>query len=91
MCFAHATQKRLAVSECLGCQRCETGPMVTLSDGRSVCNFCEDYREECEARHVISLPSKYDRREYIDGITKKRGEAAGLRLAEVVKKLWEIR
>lgn len=64
---------------------------MTLSDGRNVCNFCEDYREECEARHVISLASKYDRREYIDGITKKRGEAAGLRLAEVVKKLWTVR
>lgn len=79
------------MSDCLGCNRCETGPMVTLSDGRQVCNFCEDYRAECEARHIIAMGSKYERKQYIDSITAKRGDAAGRELSELVKILWTRR
>lgn len=71
--------------ECLGCQRCEAGPVVTLIDGRVVCNFCEDWRAECEARHVLAMPSIHARREYIAGISKRRGDAAGNAFAALVR------
>ena len=44
---------------CLGCEGCATGPIVTTHDGRQVCNFCPDWKLECEARQVLSdFPDK---------------------------------
>ncbi len=43
--------------DCLGCQRCEDAPMVVLWDGRSVCNTCDDWRCECEARRLLKIRS----------------------------------
>jgi hypothetical protein len=37
---------------------------------------------------VIALRDKFERREYIEGITKKRGEKAGKELGDTVKNLW---
>ena len=39
--------------ECLGC---ELTNVVTLSDGKTVCNTCPAYRLECEAKNVLSKP-----------------------------------
>lgn len=55
---------------CLGCQRCETGPVVTLIDGSVVCNYCPAFRLECEARTVLAMPTREQRREYLHGITE---------------------
>lgn len=62
---------------------------VTLIDGRQVDSWSEEWRAECEARHVLSLPSKERRRDYIAGCTHKRGEKAGQALADLVRKVWE--
>ena len=43
--------------DCLGCQRCEDRPMVRLWDGREVCNECDDWRCECEARRLLKIRS----------------------------------
>jgi len=48
---------------------------VTLRDGRIVCSSCECWRHECEARHVLTKPND-EKRDYLEGIGKKRGEAA---------------
>jgi hypothetical protein len=37
---------------------------------------------------VIALRDKFARREYIENITKKRGEKAGKALGDTVKNLW---
>ena len=75
---------------------------VALIDGRMVSNYSDDWRAECEARHVLAMPGKYERREYLRGreeagkIVKRgvfqvRGEAACLQLEAQVRKLWEAR
>lgn len=85
MCCVRVTRRLRVVSECLGCRRCESGPVVTLIDGRVVCNFCEDWRTECEARHVLSMPRIDQRRSYIADVTKRRGEAAGNAFANLIR------
>jgi hypothetical protein len=60
--------------DCLGCNLIETSP-VTLRDGRIVCSSCECWRFECEARFVLTKPND-EKRDYLEGIGKKRGEAA---------------
>ena len=62
------------MSDCLGCNLIETSP-VTLRDGRIVCSSCECWRLECEARHVLTKPND-EKRDYLEAIGKKRGEAA---------------
>lgn len=32
--------------------------MVTLWDGRLVCNTCDDWRTECEARRLLTMKMK---------------------------------
>lgn len=62
---------------------------VTLIDGRQVDSYSEDWRAECEARHVLSIPNILARREYLAAITKRRGEKAGKELADLVRAVWE--
>lgn len=76
---------------CLGCNRCEDGPMVTLISGCMVCNYCPDYKDECLARHVLALPTKDDRREFLMAWGKKHGQDAQNRLADLVKSVWGAR
>lgn len=76
---------------CLGCVRCEDGPVVTLEDGRTVCRMCEDYRHECEARAVMNMPSRRQRVEYIEMVSKHRGKAEATRLHDTVLVMWERR
>lgn len=65
------------MSGCLGCQRCEDGPVITLIDGRVVCNYCPDYRAEFEARHVLAMPSIHQRREFLHGKLDEYGKPRG--------------
>jgi hypothetical protein len=62
---------------------------VTLIDGREVDSASEEWRAECEARHVLSLQPIQRRRDYIAGCTTKRGENAGKALADLVRKVWD--
>ena len=57
---------------CLGCLLITEKP-VTLRDGTVVCNECEAWRLECEARHAMTLR---DKAAYLEDIKRKRGEAA---------------
>jgi hypothetical protein len=83
------------------CPTC-THPRITLIDGTETCSWSEDWRAECEARHVLAMPGKFERREYLRGreeagkIVKRgvfqvRGEAACLQLEAQVRKVWEAR
>ena len=77
-------------------------PRVMLVDGTETCSLSEAWRAETEARHVLAMPGKYERREYLRGheeagkIVKRgvlqiRGEAACLQLEAQVRKVWEAR
>lgn len=74
---------------CLGCNRLEDGPVVQLIDGTYRCNFCEDYRAECEARHILAMPSKEQRREYLALTSRRRGVEAGNWLADLVRAVFD--
>jgi len=75
---------------CLGCNNIETAP-VKLVDGRTVCNTCEDWRHECEARAIMALRSTAERRAWLDTIEHKRGKPAREALQETIKALWPSR
>lgn len=75
-----------SVQGCLGCLYIEKSP-VTLRDGRVVCSSCEDYRAECEARHVANMASDAIRKAYLVGISEKRGHEAAHSLRKMT---WEI-
>lgn len=51
----------------------ESGPVVTLVDGRRVCNYCPAWRIECEARHLLRMPLQ-DRRAALADREKTRGK-----------------
>lgn len=77
------------MSGCLGCQQCEAGPVVTLVDGRVVCNTCEDWRQECEARWVCRLPDKQARVDYLASVEKRRGKEHADQLRAVIRAVWQ--
>ena len=73
---------------------------VTLIYGRQVLSDSEEYRHECEARHILSLPTLALRRRYLrgrrdditgemrDGILQRRGEAEVKRLEATMMEIW---
>lgn len=74
---------------------------VTLIDGREVPSDSEEWRAECEARHILNMPSKADRRDFVygpigqdgirrGGVARKRGMEAAQRLEESVRRLHSI-
>lgn len=74
---------------CLGCQRCEEGPVVTLHDGRVVCSYCEDWRAECEARAVIAMSGKAERNRFLADVERIRGKEAAEELKRLVWTIWK--
>ena len=62
---------------------------VTLIDGHEVDSHSESWRAECEARHVLSLPSVQMRREYLEAIKRRRGDAHHKMLADLVRAVWD--
>lgn len=74
--------------------------LVTLHDGRQVSNYSEEWRHECEARHVLNMPTKTARQNYLwgtrdhwgkysGGIRQKRGDDACRRLEDTILALWQ--
>jgi hypothetical protein len=61
---------------------------VALIDGSVVSNYSPEWRIECEARHVLAMPSIERRREYLAAIRKRRGDVAGKQLEDLVRALW---
>lgn len=63
---------------------------VTLADGRQVLSDSEEWRAECEARHILNLPTKVARVALLDGIEKKRGPEARKALEGRILELWSL-
>lgn len=65
-------------------------PMVKLADGREVPSDSQEWLLECEARHILNLPSKPARLELLDQIEKRRGPDARRELEVRILTLWEL-
>lgn len=52
---------------CQHCHKHQCTTSVVLIDGRQVCSWSEDWRHECEARHVLSFSTLMERRQYLYG------------------------
>lgn len=74
--------------------------VVTLHDGQQVMSDSEEWRHECEARHVMKLPRKIDRRIYLrgmpdtdgirrGGVAAKRGSESAARLERTIMAIWQ--
>jgi hypothetical protein len=50
--------------------------------------WTEAHRHACEVRYVVNMPTREARRDYLEGVTKKRGEPAGQALADAVRAAW---
>lgn len=61
---------------------------VTLFDGTVVDSASEAWRAECEARHVLRLPSRGRRLDYLARVEKKRGAEARAALEALGLALW---
>ena len=72
--------------DCAGCNLIEVQP-VALSDGRTVCSSCEDYRAECEARQLLQKP-RQERQAYYGLVESKRGKTAATDLVERVNAIY---
>ena len=59
---------------------------VTLHDGTVVSNYSREWMQECEARHLLTLPL-WKRREQLDALEKKRGCVSVNKLKEVMQAL----
>lgn len=62
---------------------------VKLIDGRVVDSWSDEWRLECEARHVLAMPSVQARRDYLAGIQQRRGDKAYQELADLVRVIWQ--
>lgn len=80
---------------CSGCERDRT---IILTTGEQCCSVCDRHRAECEARYVLSMPTKADRRRYLDGeignprrkgVRGMRGDAAVKALETLARAIWE--
>jgi hypothetical protein len=49
---------------------------VRLVDGAEVDSASEAWRHECEARHILALPTLPERRAWLEAIEKRRGTDA---------------
>ena len=64
---------------------------VILLDGREVYRDSEDWRHECEARHIAKLPTLADRRAWLEVIEHKRGKSAADRLRLTMGEIWKAK
>lgn len=65
--------------------------LVQLRDGRMVSRDSEEWRHECEARHIARLPELDQRREWLAEIEHRRGATAAKRLRATIADLWKAR
>jgi len=62
--------------------------LVELVNGEIVTRDAEEWRAECLARHVLQLPSKAARVEWLLEYGNRHGEAARLELQDVMTAVW---
>lgn len=61
---------------------------VTLRDGRQVSSWSEEWRHECEARAILSMPTPDERRKQLDLVEARRGKVARKALELEITAQW---
>lgn len=64
------------------------GNIVRLIDGRQVDSASEEWRHECEARHVANLPTREARQAYLGYVRDRRGVGLGQQLEELAMRIF---
>lgn len=59
--------------------------------GRPIDTYGEDWRHECECRHILGLPDQYARNDMLAMIAKRRGAAASERIRVDVAVIFLLR
>ena len=77
--FSEMYEERAAVYEFDALMTREQAEAQALLDS-------EAWREACEGRSVALMDSREARRAYLENVTKKRGQASGDRLRQLVEK-----
>lgn len=83
------------------CPACDH-PRTKLIDGSETCTWSPAWRSECEARAVLAMPDKLQRREYLRGreeagkVVKRgiihwRGDQACQQLEALARRVWDAR
>ena len=70
------------------CKQCDKPRSVGLVDGRRVCSHCDAWRNECEARQLLTMPLDA-RRHQLQQIEEKRRHAPTNPLREKMIVLWQ--
>ena len=63
--------------------------MPRLIDGTEVSSDAEAWRHQCEADHILNLPTLGTRREWLEKIERRRGKASADQLRQTIQALWE--
>mgnify|MGYP001179142926 CR=1 FL=1 len=70
----------------------DAGPSyVELIDGRMVARDAEEWRHECEARAILSLPTLAQRRAWLEDLERRRGKDEADRLKATMLRLHAAR
>jgi len=87
-----ATLPQAVDHRCLGCSKVHPDAReVTLVDGTKASSYSEEWREECEARSVMALPTLQRRQSHLYRLEKTRGKATADRLRKVMLAIWNKR
>lgn len=79
------------------CSECKREKSIDLINGDRCCSYCDRFRSEAEARFVLAMPTKSQRRLYLDGdpmnprkmsVRKMRGDTATKALEVLALKIW---
>lgn len=82
-------------------ENCSRDRVNTLLSGEICCTMCNLWRRECEARYVLDMPSKQQRKDYLygydkftgefrKGVLKQRGQAAVSQLETDILTQWKF-
>lgn len=64
---------------------------VTLHDGRQVLSDSDEWRMECLAAKVLDMPTREERRQWLDAWSKRHGEASCKAVEQHIVAIWESR
>lgn len=76
---------------CIDCTRREEKTnLVLLSSGDKVCTYCDLWKIECEAKHLLAMPLT-QRRQELDERVKRRGKQSVDELKAVMLRIHDKR
>jgi hypothetical protein len=98
---SNQNKRKAAITRLAAMEKREGGYVNPASSAGVSPTWGEAWRHECEIRFALSLPDKSDhrrkgfagisKREYLNGVLAKRGQAAHDRLRDDMKARWKAR